>query len=122
MVRDHFGWFLLSHSFDRNAVAAVRGSGIRAVHKESGVAPMLYGRYHSQILSLAVQSGADGGWQAKLREILAEFDNDCRDLSFSSNRLLRRELATQIEQEMLRFADPNKRAVLSVALKHFDSL
>ena len=66
--------------------------------------------------------GADGGWQAKLREILAEFDDDCRDLSRYCNRLLRRELATQIEQEVLRFADPTKRAVLSIALKHFDSL
>ena len=83
---------------------------------------MLYGRYHSQILSLAIRSGADSGWQAKLSEILAEFDYDCRALSRSSNRLLRRELATQIEQEVLRFADPNKQAVLSLALKHFDSV
>ena len=83
---------------------------------------MLYRRYHGQILSLAVRSGADGGWQAKLSEILAEFDDNCRALSRSSNRLLRRELATQIEQEVLRFADPNKRAVLSIALKHFDTL
>src|SRR5215472_5904553 len=107
---------------DRNTLAAGSGCSMRAVHKESGVAAMLYGRYHSQILSLAIRSGAVGGWQAKLREILAEFDNDCRDLSLSSNRLLRRELATQIEQEVLRFADPNKQAVLSIALKHFDSL
>ena len=83
---------------------------------------MLYRRYHGQILALAIRSGADGGWQAKLREILAEFDDDCRDLSRYCNRLLRRELATQIEQEVLRFADPNKQAVLSLALKHFDSL
>jgi hypothetical protein len=27
----------------------------------------------------------------------------------------------QIEREVLRFADPNKQAVLSIALKHFDS-
>jgi hypothetical protein len=95
---------------------------MHAVHKEPWVPAMLYGRYHGQILSLAIRSGAEGGWQAKLREILAEFDNDCRDLSLSSNRLVRRELATQIEQEVLRFADPNKQAVLSIALKHFDSL
>jgi hypothetical protein len=82
---------------------------------------MLYGRYHGQILDLAIRSGADGDWKAKLREILAEFDNDCRDLSPSCNRLLRRELATQIEQEVFRFADPNKRAVLVIALKYFDS-
>jgi len=82
---------------------------------------MLYGRYHGRILGLAIRSGVDGGWRAKLREILAEFDNDCRDLSRSGDRLLRRELATQIEQEVLRFADPNKQAVLSIAVKHFDS-
>ena len=122
MVKDHSGWFLRSHPLDTNAVAAGSGCGHPPVHKESGVAEMLYGRYHSQILTLAIRSGADGGWQAKLREILAEFDNDCRDLSRSSNRLLRRELATQIEQEVLRFADPNKQAVLCIALKHFDSI
>ena len=83
---------------------------------------MLYGRYHGEILDLAIRSGANGGWKAQLREILAEFDNDCRGLSRSRERGLRGELATQIEQELLRFADPNERAVLSIALKHFDSL
>jgi len=82
---------------------------------------MLYGRYHGQILGLAIRSAGDAGWKAKLRKILAEFDNDCRDFSASYNCLLRRELATQIEQEVLRFADPNKQAVLIIALKHFDS-
>ena len=83
---------------------------------------MLYGRYHGQILGLAIRSAADGDWKAKLREILAEFENDCRNLSASSNRLLCRELATQIEQELLRFADPDKQAVLIIALKHLDPL
>ena len=83
---------------------------------------MLYGRYHGQILGLATQSTVDGGWKAKLREILAEFDNDCRDLSASCNRLVRCELATQIEQEVLRFADPDKQAILIIALKHLDPL
>ena len=53
---------------------------------------MLYGRYHGKILGLAIRSGADGAWKAELREILAEFDNDCRDLSRFSNYLLLREL------------------------------
>jgi hypothetical protein len=70
----------------------------------------------------AIRSGADGAWRAELREILAEFDNDCRDLSRISNYLLHRELATQIEHEVLRFSDPDKQAVLVIALKHFDSL
>jgi hypothetical protein len=71
---------------------------------------------------LAIQSAADGDWKATLSEILAEFENDCRNLSASSNRLLRRELATQIKQELLRFADPDKQAVLIIALKHLDPL
>ena len=34
---------------------------------------------------------------------------------------LRNELASQIELEALRFSDPDKRAVLPLALKHFDA-
>jgi hypothetical protein len=34
---------------------------------------------------------------------------------------LRNELASQIELEALRFADPDKRAVLTLALKHIDA-
>ena len=80
----------------------------------------LYGRYHGRLLQLATQSTEDGAWKAKLREILAEFDDDCRELSASDSRLLRQELAGQIEHEVLRFSDPTKRAVLAIALKHFD--
>jgi hypothetical protein len=79
-----------------------------------------YGRYHGRILQLATQSTADGAWKAKLREILAEFDDDCRELSASGSQSLRYELASQIEHEVLRFSDPTKRAVLTIALKHFD--
>jgi len=43
----------------------------------------LYGRYHGRILVLATRSTEDGAWKAKLREILAEFDDDCRELSAS---------------------------------------
>ena len=75
--------------------------------KESGAAAMLYGRYHGKILGLAIRSGADGAWKAELRGILAEFDNDCRDLSHFSSYLLHHELATQIEREVLRFSDPD---------------
>ena len=78
----------------------------------------LYGRYHGQILQLATQSTEDGAWKAKLREILAEFDDDCRELLASSSQLLRHELGSQIEHEVLRFSDPTKRAVLAIALKH----
>ena len=121
MIRDHSRWFLRDLALDRNAVAAGSSCGIRAVRRELRATAMLYGRYHGQILGLAIRSQADGGWKAKLHEILAEFDNDCRDLSRSCNHLLRLELATQIEDEVLRFADPNKQAVLIIALKHIDS-
>jgi hypothetical protein len=79
-----------------------------------------YGRYHGRILRLATQATSDGAWKAKLREILAEFDNDCRELSTLGRWLVRRELADQIYHEVLRFSDPTKRAVLGIALKHFD--
>jgi hypothetical protein len=52
---------------------------------------------------LATRSTEDGVWKAKLREILAEFDDDCLELSASDNRLLRHELANQIEHDVLRF-------------------
>src|SRR5216683_6685840 len=81
----------------------------------------LYGRYHGKILRLATESTSDGAWKAKLREILAEFDDDRRDLSVSDDWLLREELASQIEQEALQFSDPTKRAVLIIALKHLDA-
>jgi hypothetical protein len=80
----------------------------------------LYGRYHGRVLVLAARSTEDGAWKAKLREILADFDDDCRELSAADDRLLRYELASQIEHDVLRFSDPTKRAVLAIALKHFD--
>lgn len=81
----------------------------------------LYGRYHGRILGLARRATADGAWRAKLREILAEFDDDCRILPPLGRHVLRNELSGQIEREALQFADPDKRAVLTLALKHFDA-
>lgn len=81
----------------------------------------LYGRYHGQILDLARSSTTDGACRAKLREILAEFDDDCRLLPPLARYVLRNELSTQIEHEALQFSAPNKRAVLTLALKHFDA-
>ena len=80
----------------------------------------LYGRYHGRVLVLAARSTEDGAWKSKLREILAEFDDDCGELSAADDRLIRYELASQIERNVLRFSDPTKRAVLAIALKHFD--
>ena len=69
---------------------------------------------------MAARSTEDGAWKSKLREILAEFDDDCGELSAADDRLIRYELASQIERNVLRFSDPTKRAVLAIALKHFD--
>jgi hypothetical protein len=80
----------------------------------------LYGRYHGRILVLAARSTEDGVWKSKLREILAEFDDDCGELAAADDRQIRYELASQIERNVLRFSDPTKRAVLAIALKHFD--
>ena len=81
----------------------------------------LYGHYHGRILRLARTSTADSAWKSKLREILAEFDDDCRRLPALGRGALRNELASQIEREALQFSDPDKRAVLALALKHFDA-
>jgi hypothetical protein len=81
----------------------------------------LYGRYHGRILRLARTATADSAWKSKLREIFAEFDEDCRRLPALGRYVLRNELASQIERELLQFSDPDKRAVLSLALKHFDA-
>lgn len=81
----------------------------------------LYGRYHGRILGLARSSTADGAWRAKLREILAEFDDDCRLLPPLARYVLCNELSSQVEHEALQFSDPDKRAVLTLALKHFDA-
>jgi hypothetical protein len=66
-------------------------------------------------------STGNGAWKPKLREILADFDQECLHLSASSATALRNELATQIEYEILRFSDVDKEAVLALALKHFDA-
>ena len=81
----------------------------------------LYGWYHGRIIRLARSATQDGRWRARLREILAEFDADCERFPISSTRLLRQELATQIEHEILQFSDANKEAVLALALKHLDA-
>lgn len=123
MVRNHSGWFLRNLPLERDAVAAGSGSsGIPRVARNPGRLECFTGDTTARSSAWGIRAGADGAWKAELREILAEFDNDCRDLSRFSNYLLRRELATQIEHQALRFCDPNKQAVLVMALKHFDSL
>ena len=82
----------------------------------------LYGRYHGRLLALARTATADKAWRAKLREILSDFDDNCRQLPPLGRVVLRNEIASQIEREALQFSDPDKQAVLVIALKHFDSL
>jgi hypothetical protein len=81
----------------------------------------LYARYHGLLLHLAVDAAGGHNWKSRLQEIFRQFDNDTRHLTPSESRLTRQELAAQIEQEALRFSDPDKRAVLTIALKRFDS-
>ena len=80
----------------------------------------LYGRYNGQLLALARTATDNGAWRAKLREILAEFDDDCRALLPLDRYVTRNELASQLEHEALQFSDPDKRAVLTLAFKHLD--
>jgi hypothetical protein len=81
----------------------------------------LYGRYHGRLLALARSATVNKAWRATLREILSDFDDDCRQLPQPGRFVLRNELAAQIEREALQFSDPDKRAVLTLALKHFDA-
>jgi hypothetical protein len=81
----------------------------------------LYGHYHGRLLALARTAADDGAWRAQLREILADFDKDCRLLPPLGRYVARDALASQIEREALQFSDPDKRAVLILALKHFDA-
>lgn len=79
------------------------------------------GTYHGCILRLVRAATTDSSWRAELREILAQFDEDCGHLPALGRYVLRNELATQIEGELLRFSGPDKQAVLALALKHLDS-
>jgi hypothetical protein len=81
-----------------------------------------YAHYHGPLLQLARSAIADNAWKPKLREILATFDEECAQLPPPCRRALCDTLAGQVEQELLRFHDPVKEAVLALAIKHFDSV
>jgi hypothetical protein len=81
----------------------------------------LYGRYHGRLLALARAASPSSAWRTRLRELLAEFDKDSARLPALRRDALRNELSAQVEMEALRFSDPDKRAVLTLALKHFDA-
>ena len=80
----------------------------------------LYARYHGRMLTLARLAGEDGARKANLREVLVELDEDCFHLSLRARCRIRAKLASQIEQELLRFANSTKRAALAIALRHLD--
>jgi hypothetical protein len=101
--------------------APKRASGMSGHKKEWPIKTELYGRYHGRLLALARAATNDGAWRAKLRETLVDFDDDCRLLPRLGRYVARNELAMQIEREALQFSDPDKRAVLNLALKHFDA-
>jgi|GEM_PF-1547513 hypothetical protein len=82
----------------------------------------LYGRYHGRILELAERSPATSERKAELNGLLERFDSEARALSPACRRRLCEELAAQLEQEVLRFSDPDKKAILAIALKHFDGI
>jgi len=109
----------MPQSPSRDARTGVAGAPRTAETKDMSE---LYGQYHGQILRLARASTPDGAWKAKLREILAEFDDECLHLSALAKRFLCGELAGQLELEALSFSDPDKRAVLALALKHIDAV
>lgn len=98
------------------------GSSLFDAERQVSTMSELYGRYHGQILALAIRASADGRWRTELFEILRRLDNDRCKLSPRCSRQLAEELATQIEQEILQFSDPEKTAVLAIALKHLDSM
>lgn len=73
----------------------------------------VYGCYHGRLLALARSATVDKAWEAKLREIPAAFNDDCRLLPRLGRYVLRNELSSQIEREALQFSDADKRAVLT---------
>jgi hypothetical protein len=81
----------------------------------------LFGRYHRLIHDVGAHAGPNE-WRAEVERIVQRFDEDCRKLSRSRGNLLRDELATQLEHELLRCTNPAANSVLSVVLKRLDAL
>ena len=81
----------------------------------------LFRRYHGLVRELASRGSPENTWRSDLHQILGWFSDDCRKLSPSSRDLLRQELLSQIEHELLRCTDADARGVLSVVLKHLEA-
>ena len=74
--------------------------------------------YHRILRDLSLRGASEEVWQRNLREILTSFDDECAKLPQKERERLRRELAAEIEHEVMYFASPAGSAVLTVALKH----
>jgi hypothetical protein len=81
----------------------------------------LFRRYHGLIRELATRGAPEVVWRADLQKILHELDHDCRDRSRHYGTMLREELSSQTEHELLCCADPDARVILGVALKHLEA-
>jgi hypothetical protein len=81
----------------------------------------LFGRYHGLVRDLASQGCGIDGWRSRLQDVLQSLDDECGRLPPARGWLLRQELTSQIEHELLRRTDPDQAAVLVVALKHLDA-
>lgn len=74
--------------------------------------------YHRTLRDLSLRGASEEAWQRNLREILAAFDDECAKLPQKERERLRRDLATEIEHEVMHFSSTAGAAVLTVALKH----
>lgn len=81
----------------------------------------LFGHYHRLIREVASRGSPETAWRLDLEQILRWLNADCRKLPRSSREMLRRELSSQIEHELLRSTSPDARGVLAVALKHLEA-
>ena len=88
----------------RRTIASAYGLAGQPPGKKFGV---LFLTYEVSSIDDTRQTVILDGWKLSLRE--------------GGRDALRNELASQIELEALRFSDPDKRAVLTLALKHFDA-
>jgi hypothetical protein len=74
--------------------------------------------YHRILRDLSLRGTSEEVWQRKLRDILTAFDDECAKLPQKEREWLRRDLAAEIEHEVMYFSSSAGAAVLTVALKH----
>lgn len=82
---------------------------------------MIYSKVHQSIIKIANASRPQDDWQAQLRPVIAEFEEDVGKLSIEVARHVRDELCAQIEHEALAASEAHRRTVLFSALKALES-